>query len=68
MRGKPENAAERRLPAVKRRRLSDEEEEWIARQLETAPPLTDSGRRRIEQLLALPPDNLDVVRVEVRAS
>lgn len=51
-----------------RRRLSHEEEAWIARQLEKAPPLGEPARRRIEQLLALPPDRIDVVGIEVRAS
>jgi hypothetical protein len=60
MRGKPEDAA--------RRRLSDEEEAWIARQLEKAPPLGSGPRRRIEHLLAFAPDHVRGKRVEPRAS
>jgi hypothetical protein len=51
-----------------RRRLSSEEEAWIVRQLAHAPPLGDAARARIERLLALPPDNVDVVGGEVWAS
>lgn len=68
MRGKRGNARSTAVPAVGRHRLSDEEEAWIARQLVKAPALSEPTRRRIEQLLALPPDGVDVVRVEVRAS
>lgn len=51
-----------------RSRLSEEEEAWIAYQLEKAPPLSEPARRRIEQLLSFPPANADIVGVEVRAS
>lgn len=68
MRGKLGDARSPALPAVGRNRLSEEEEVWIARQLLKAPSLSEPTRRRIEQLLALPPDGVDVVGVEVRAS
>ena len=68
MSGKRDTAAGRRLPIVERRRLSDEEEEWIVRQLAKAPSLADPARRRIEQLLALPPDHGADIRNEPRAS
>jgi hypothetical protein len=68
MRGRGGEATSSRLPVVERHRLSDEEEAWIARQLAEAPSLAEPTRRRIEQLLALPPDGVDVVGVEVRAS
>jgi hypothetical protein len=68
MRGQSNDAASQRRRAVDRRCLSDEEEAWIARQLATAPPIDDSARRRIEQLLALPPDQLSVGQDEMRAS
>jgi hypothetical protein len=68
MGGQSNDAARQRQPVVDRHRLSDEEEAWIARQLATAPPIDESARRRIEQLLALPPDRLDAVRDEIRAS
>jgi hypothetical protein len=68
MSGKRDTAVGRHLPTAERRRLSDEEEEWIARQLAKAPSLADSVRRRIEQLLALPPDCDADIRNEPRAS
>jgi len=68
MRGQRDTAAGRHLPNVERHRLSEEEELWIARQLRKAPPLGDAARRRIEQLLALPPEQSDAVRREMRAS
>jgi hypothetical protein len=68
MSGKRDTAVGRHLPTAKRRRLSDEEEEWIARQLAKAPSLADSVRRRIEQLLALAPDCDADIRNEPRAS
>lgn len=68
MRGQSNDAASQRQRAVDRHRLSDEEEVWIARQLETAPPIDDSARRRIEQLLALPPDQPKARRGAMRAS
>lgn len=68
MSGKRDTAAGRRLPIVERRPLSDEEEEWIVRQLAKAPSLADPARRRIEQLLALPPDHGADIRNEPRAS
>jgi hypothetical protein len=68
MSGKPDTAAGRHLPTAERRRLSDEEEEWIARQLEKAPPLCDASRRKIEQLLAFSPDHVADIRNEPRAS
>lgn len=68
MRGERDTGAGRHLPDVERRRLSDEEEGWIVRQLEKAPPLDDAARRRIEQLLALPPDHGADIRNEPRAS
>ncbi|MDT4912510.1 MAG: hypothetical protein QOD97_3916 [Mycobacterium sp.] len=68
MRGKRDTAPGLHLPDVERHRLSDEEELWIARQLEKAPPLGDAARRRVEQLLALPPERSDAVRREMRAS
>ena len=68
MSGKRDAAAGRRLPTAERRRLSDEEEEWIARQLAKAPSLADPVRRRIEQLLVLPPDRGAEIRNEPRAS
>lgn len=68
MRGRRGEDASSRLPVVERHRLSDEEEAWIARQLLKAPSLSELTRRRIEQLLALPPDGVDVVGVEVWAS
>jgi hypothetical protein len=66
--GQSNDAASQRRRAVDRHRLSDEEEAWIARQLASAPPIDDSARRRIEQLLALPPDRLNAGRSEKRAS
>lgn len=68
MRGQSNDAAGQRQRAPARHRLSDEEEAWILRQLATAPPIDDSARRRIEQLLALPPDQLNIGRGEMRAS
>ena len=68
MSGKRDAAAGRRLPTAERRRLPDEEEEWIARQLAKAPSLADPVRRRIEQLLMLPPDRGAEIRNEPRAS
>lgn len=68
MRGQSNDAASQRQRAADRHRLSDEEEVWISRQLATAPPIDDSARRRIEQLLALPPDQLNADRGEMRAS
>jgi hypothetical protein len=68
MGGQSNDAARQRQRGVDRPRLSDEEEAWIARQLASAPPIDDSARRRIEQLLALPPDRLDAGRGEKRAS
>ena len=68
MSGKRDTAVGRHLPPAERRRLSDEEEEWIARQLAKAPSLADSVRRRIEQLLTLPPDCGADIRNEPRAS
>jgi hypothetical protein len=68
MGGQSNYAASQRQRAVDRHRLSDEEEAWISRQLATAPPIDDSARRRIEQLLALPPDQLSVGQDEMRAS
>jgi hypothetical protein len=68
MNDKRDTAAGRHLPTAERRRLSDEEEEWIARQPAKAPSLTDTARRRIEQLLALPPDHGADIRNEPRAS
>jgi len=52
--------AVRGMPTRERQQLSAEDEAWIARQLAIAPPLSDESRRRIEALLALPPDNLNV--------
>ncbi len=68
MRGERVTAAGLHLPDVERHRLSEDEELWIVRQLEKAPPLGDTARRRIEQLLALPPEQPDAVRRETRAS
>jgi hypothetical protein len=68
MSGERNTAAGRHPPAADRRRLSDEEEEWIARQLAKAPSLAGTARRRIEQLLALPPDRGADIRNEPRAS
>jgi hypothetical protein len=68
MSGKRDTAVGRHLPTAERRRLSEEEEEWIARQLAKAPSLADSVRRRIEQLLALPPECDADIRNEPRAS
>jgi hypothetical protein len=68
MSGKRDTAAGRHLPTAERRRLSDEEEEWIARQLAKAPPLCDASRRKIEQLLAFTPDHVADTRNEPRAS
>lgn len=68
MRGKRGDATSDALPAVGRHRLSKEEEAWIARQLVKAPSLAEPTRRRIEQLLALPPDRGADVRNEPRAS
>lgn len=59
-------ASSRRMAASGRQRLSDQEEAWIARQLANAPPLGAVTRHRIEELLSLPPDHLDVVGHEVR--
>jgi hypothetical protein len=59
--------AGRQLLTLERRRLSDEEEQWIARQLARAPS-ADPARQRIEQLLALPPDRVADARSEPRAS
>lgn len=68
MSGKRDTAPGRHLPTAERRRLSDEEEEWISRQLAKAPSLAGTARRRIEQLLALPPDHGADIRDEPRAS
>lgn len=68
MSGKRDSVAGRHLPTAERRRLSDEEEEWIARQLAKAPSLADPARRRIEQLLALPSEHGDDLCTEPRAS
>ncbi len=68
MSGKRDTAAGRLLPTAERRRLSDEEEEWIGRQLAKAPSLPDPARRRIEELLALPPHHGADIRNEPRAS
>jgi hypothetical protein len=68
MSGKQDTAASRHLPIAERLRLSDEEEEWIARQLSKAPSLAGPARRRIEQLLALPPEHRANLHDEPRAS
>ena len=73
MRGEPDPAAalasaRSRQSDHERLGLSDEEEFWIARQLEKAPPLCDASRRKIEQLLAFPPDHVADIRNEPRAS
>jgi hypothetical protein len=67
MRGQLNGAAIQRQRAVARHRLSDEEEAWIARQLDAAPPLTGAARRRIERLLSLPPDQRNLSH-DARAS
>ena len=68
MRGRRGEATSSRLPVVERHRLSDEEEAWIALQLAKAPSLDEPQRRRIERLLALPPDHRADIRNEPRAS
>ena len=51
-----------------RLRLSDEEQLWIVRHMEGAPPLCDTSRRTTEQLLAFPRDHIADIGNEPRAS